>query len=236
MGELLAILTAVLWAIGVIFFKRSVSVVGPFALNLLKNCIAFVLLALTALAFQRSLTFSIPPRDLLVMLLSGAVGIGISDTLFLMTLARMGASRTALIDCMYSPFVILFSFIAFKETLTPVVVIGGCLILGSVLFGSQRKFGVNISQTQFLAGRFTGAAAMATVALAIILVKPLLNTYPLMVLSTVRMAGGIAILIPMLALHPDRKSVRKAARPQQAWRWIFWGTFFGSYLSLICWL
>src|SRR5438034_10662846 len=105
MGEVLAVLTAVLWAVGVIFFKRSVSVVGPFALNLAKNCIAFVLLAFTAIAFQRALKFSIPPRDLVVMLISGAIGIGISDTLFLMTLARMGASRTAVIDCLYSPFV-----------------------------------------------------------------------------------------------------------------------------------
>ena len=49
-------------------------------------------------------------------------------------------------------------------------------------------------------------------------------------------AGGIAVLIPLLVLHPDRKSVYAILRPQPAWKWMFWGTFFGSYLSLVCWL
>jgi drug/metabolite transporter (DMT)-like permease len=40
----------------------------------------------------------------------------------------------------------------------------------------------------------------------------------------------------MLPLHPDRRSVWKVFRQKQGWRWIFWGTFFGSYLSLVFWL
>src|SRR5688572_15507474 len=101
MGELLALLTALLWAIGVIFFKRSVSFVAPFALNLFKNCVAFLLLTATVIALGQMHTLSIPPKDLVVMLMSGAIGIGVSDTLLLMTLRRLGASRTALVDCLY---------------------------------------------------------------------------------------------------------------------------------------
>src|SRR5687767_6709035 len=101
MGELLALLTALLWAVGVIFFKRSVGFVAPFALNLFKNCVAFVLLAATAIVLGQTHTLSVPPKDLVLMLLSGAIGIGISDTLLLMTLSRLGASRTALVDCLY---------------------------------------------------------------------------------------------------------------------------------------
>ena len=67
------------------------------------------------------------------------------------------------------------------------------------------------------------------------LVKPLLNSYPLSV-RTVRMAGGIGVLILFLALHPDRRSVYAILRPQPVWKWMFWGAFYGSYLSLVCWL
>ena len=48
MGEFFALLTALLWAVAVILFKRAVGLVRPFALNLFKNCIAFVLLGVTA--------------------------------------------------------------------------------------------------------------------------------------------------------------------------------------------
>jgi drug/metabolite transporter (DMT)-like permease len=77
---------------------------------------------------------------------------------------------------------------------------------------------------------------MATVALAIVIVKPILGNYPLMLLSAIRMAGGITVLLPMLLISGERKSVLSAFRPQSAWKWMFCGTFFGSYLSLLCWL
>src|SRR5262245_23772440 len=119
MGELLALLTALFWALGVILFKKSVGFVDPFSLNVFKNCVAFVLLALTTISLGQLHSVSVPPRDLLLILTSGAVGIGVSDTLYFMALSRLGASRTALVDCLYSPFVILFSFVMLKERLAP---------------------------------------------------------------------------------------------------------------------
>jgi len=236
MGELLALSTALLWAIGVIFFRRSVGVVSPLALNLFKNCVAFALLSITAIGLGQTFTVSIPSRDLGIMLLSGAIGIGISDTLFLITLRRMGASRTALIDCLYSPFVIVFSFVALGETLSALTACGGLMILGSVILSSRRSFGGSITQRQFLLGCLSGGSAMATVALAIVLVKPILNSYPLMLLSSIRMAGGITVLLPIILVSGEHKSALSAFRPQSTWKWMFCGTFFGSYLSLVCWL
>src|SRR5690349_12261763 len=111
MGELLALLTALLWALGVILYKKSVGFVAPFSLNVFKNCVAFVLLSVTTIALGQTHTLSVPPKDLLLILLSGALGIGVSDTFYFVALHRLGASRTALVDCLYSPFVILFSFL-----------------------------------------------------------------------------------------------------------------------------
>jgi drug/metabolite transporter (DMT)-like permease len=235
-GEFLALLTALLWAIGVILFKRSIGFVSPYALSLFKNCIAFTLLALTALVLERTQILSAPPQDLLIMLGSGAVGIGVSDTLLFMALSRLGASRTALIDCLYSPFVILFSVIALNETLSPGDAIGGGLIVGSVIMTSQRGFGGSIKPRQLWAGCLFGASAMATVAFAVVLVQPLLSKYPLASLSAVRMAGGIALLVLALPLHSDRQEVYAAFRPQSTWKWMIPGSIVGSYLSLMCWL
>src|SRR5262245_13547619 len=106
MGEFLALLTAFLWAISVVLYRKSVGFVTPFALNLFKNCVAFLLLAITAVMLGQAQATAIPSKHLLIMVISGALGTGVSDTLLFMGLQRVGASRMALVDCLYSPFVI----------------------------------------------------------------------------------------------------------------------------------
>jgi len=236
MGEFLALVTALLYSSAVIFYKKSVVLASPFALNLFKNSVALVLLAVTSVLLGQTALLSIPGKDLLVMLLSGALGIGLSDTLFLMCLQRLGASRTALVDCLYSPSVILFSYLTTRETLAPLAILGGALILASVLVSSQRGFGAPMPRRVFWIGCALGAGAMATVAYAIVMMKPILNSYPLTLMSAIRMAGGLAVLIVSLPFHSERKSVISILRPQPAWKWMFLGTFFGSYLSIISWL
>jgi drug/metabolite transporter (DMT)-like permease len=236
MGEFLALMTALLWALGVVLYKKSVGYVPPFALSVFKTVVAFVLLATTTVAVGQAHTVSSSYTHLIIILISGAIGIGISDTLYFMTLSRLGASRTALVDCFYSPFVIVFSAAMLDETLPRLAVAGGFLILSSVLISSNRGFEKRISSKQLWTGCALGAAAMGTVGFAIVLVKPLLPSYPLAWVSTIRMAGGLGALALVLPLHPDRRAVYTAFRPQPGWIWMLLGTFFGSYLSLICWL
>jgi len=236
MGELLALLTALLHAIGVVLYKRSIAFVSPFGLNLFKNCVALVFCVSTAVFLGTTNFLSIPPSDLALMLVSGAIGIGISDMLFFMTLARLGASRTALVDCLYSPFIILMSFLFWSETLAPFALLGGVLILASVVLSSSRGFGGAITRRQFWIGCGLGALSMATVTFAIVLVRPLLHIYPLSQLITIRMAGGVAILVLLAPFSLEQKSVYAVFRPQQAWKFMLPGTFFGAYLSLFCWL
>jgi drug/metabolite transporter (DMT)-like permease len=236
MGELLALLTALLYSSAVIFYKKSVVAATPFALNLFKNSAAWILLAVTSLLLGQTALSSIAPRDLAIMLASGAVGIGVSDTLFLMTLKKLGASRTALVDCLYSPFVILFSFLTFGDTLTPHVIVGGLLIVGSVLVSSRRGFGFPMQRRDFWMGSLLGAAAMATVAYAVIMVRPMLHTYPLTLMNAIRMTGGLLVLLVALPFRADRKSVIGILKPHAAWKWMLPGSFLGSYLSIMTWL
>jgi drug/metabolite transporter (DMT)-like permease len=77
---------------------------------------------------------------------------------------------------------------------------------------------------------------MATVSFAIILVKPVLNSYPLIWIATIRLAGGLAVLLLLLPVHRDRKMVYRVFKPSPEWKWMAGGTFFGTYLSLITWL
>jgi drug/metabolite transporter (DMT)-like permease len=236
MGELLSLMTALLWALGVVLYKKSVGFVPPFALSVFKAVVALVLMVATAVVVGQTFSVSVSPTHFIIILLSGALGIGIADTLYFMTLSRIGASRTALVDCLYSPLVILFSALMLDERLSRFAVFGGILILSSVLISSNKGFEKKISSQQLWAGCALGAGAMATVGFAIVLVKPLLPLYPLVWVSTVRMAGGLAALVLLMPLHPDRRAVLETFRPHTGWTWMLLGTFFGSYLSLLCWL
>jgi len=236
MGELLALLTALLYSGAVILYKRAVGVISPFGLNLFKNTVALICLGLTAILARQTDIGAISTEHMLLIVASGVLGIGVSDTLFLMTLKRLGASRTAVVDCLYSPSVILFSFLTVGETLEPVAVLGGALIIGSVLLSAQRGFGVPISRRDFWVGCGLGALAMATVAYAIVMLKPILNSYPLILMNALRMASGLAMLWVCVPFHPERRRVYAELRPNDAWPWMILGAFLGSYLSIMTWL
>jgi drug/metabolite transporter (DMT)-like permease len=101
---------------------------------------------------------------------------------------------------------------------------------------SKRSFDIAIPRSQFWAGCLSGAGAMATVSFAIVMVKPVLGSYPLIWVATIRLAGGLAILLLLLAFQRDRKMVYRVFTPRPEWKWMAGGTFFGTYLSLITWL
>lgn len=115
MGELMALAAALIWSLSVVFFKR-VDDLPPTAVNLFKNSVAIVLLMLTlALMGAPLLDLRRSASDWLVLAASGVVGIAVADSLFFSALARMGAGSLAVVECAYSPFVVLTAVLALGE-------------------------------------------------------------------------------------------------------------------------
>jgi drug/metabolite transporter (DMT)-like permease len=67
------------------------------------------------------------------------VGIALSDTFFFQCLNLLGASLTAVVDCLYSPFVILFSFLFLGERLSFRQILGGLIPSASCWFPFAEK-------------------------------------------------------------------------------------------------
>jgi drug/metabolite transporter (DMT)-like permease len=55
---------------------------------------------------------------LLWLLASGLIGISVADTLFFVALRKLGAELTAIVDCVYAPFIIGLSFLILRERMT----------------------------------------------------------------------------------------------------------------------
>jgi len=128
MGEIYALVSAVVWAFAVILFKKSGETVPPFALNLYRALISCVLVLVTMLALREPLFSGAPLRDYLILFLSGIIGIAISDTLFHRSLNIVGAGITAIVDCLYSPFVVIIAYLSIGERFGPWQVATWCLV------------------------------------------------------------------------------------------------------------
>ncbi|MCK5258630.1 MAG: EamA family transporter, partial [Thermoplasmatales archaeon] len=105
LGEGFSLFTAVVWALAVILFRKSGETVHPLALNTFKNLMAFVLFIPTIWFFGETLFRPVPAHIYILLLLSGVIGVGIGDSLFFKSLNLLGAGLTAIVDCLYSPFI-----------------------------------------------------------------------------------------------------------------------------------
>ncbi|MBD2099818.1 DMT family transporter [Leptolyngbya sp. FACHB-261] len=115
-GELAALCGAVLWALVAAIYTRAGQQVSPLGLNLSKSTIAIGLLGVT-IALQGEAGPGLG-RPLLLLLLSGAVGVGLGDTAYFEALKELGAQRALLLEALAPPLTALLALIFLQETLS----------------------------------------------------------------------------------------------------------------------
>ncbi|MFH1862085.1 MAG: DMT family transporter [bacterium] len=236
LGEILALTTALTWGFSVILFKKSGETANPIALNVFKNLLALILVLPTMLLAGSRL---LPPasfEDYLLLLCSGAIGIGISDTMFFKSLNLLGAGMSASVDCLYSPFIILLSFIWLGERLKWLQMLGVFIIIAAVVIAAHRRSAGSSPKRDLVRGIFWGIMAMVTVAVGIVMIKHLLEEASLLWVTEVRLVGGMVVLCIVLLLHPRRRRIMGTLLLQKSWGYMLAGSFLGTYLSLILWL
>jgi drug/metabolite transporter (DMT)-like permease len=235
-GELLALITAVVWAVAVILFKKSGESVHPIALNLFKNVLAAALVVPTLYLVGGSLWRPAAASDYLILLVSGVLGIGIADTFFFMSLNILGAGLSAIVDCLYSPFVIALSVVFLRESLSIWQVLGVLLIISAVLGVTSGKWVADIPRRDLLRGMFWAAAALLLMAAGIVMAKPVLERSPLAWAMEWRLMGGILALLVIMALRRDRRAILSTLMGTRHWGYVVSGSWFGAYAAMFLWL
>jgi len=236
LGESLALIVAVVWAFAVILFKKSGETVNPIGLNLFKNVLALALILPTVWLFGQALVPSFSGHGYLLLLLSGALGIGVSDTLFFKSLNLLGAGLSAIVDCLYSPFIIGLSMVWLGERLTLLQVVGVVMIVSAVLAATSKKGTTTISRYDLVRGVIYGVLAMAVMALGIVMIKPLLNISSLLWVTEIRLVGGVGILILTVLVHPGRREIVGSIFERTGRVYMVSGSFLGAYVAMILWL
>jgi len=237
-GEVLSLVAAILWALALVLFRRSGEQVHPIALNLFKDVLAALLYIPTVYIAGETIFHPAPARDYWLMLASGAIGIGVGDTLLFYSLNMLGASAYALVSCMYSPVIILLSFVFIGESMTGLQLLGALLIVASVPEAGRRRRGDATAlpwKTQLL-GMLLGVLGVTAMGVGVVMIKPLLDVSPLFWAVEIRLLGGVAALGLIVGLHPKRVRIMRSLLVRSHHGVTFWGSLIGGYLAMACWL
>jgi drug/metabolite transporter (DMT)-like permease len=238
-GEFYSFICATLWAVAIVLFRKSGESVPPVVLNLFKNVVGLALLIATMLVV--GVPF-VPPAmsrlDWLTLMGSGLLGIGIADTLLFQSLNRLGAGGSAVVDCLYSPLVILCAVLYLGEPLHPVLLASMALIVGAILVGTWGPGAALATSTrrERLEGVALGALSMLLMAIGIVVAKPVLERADVWWASALRLASALPLLLAQ-ALRPDlRRHLRHAFTPGPHWRVLVPSAVVGAYLAMVLWI
>ncbi len=236
-GEGLSLLAALSWGAAIVCFKFVGDTMPPLALNLFKNVFGLLAIALTLL-WVNGPTWPFAESDAVWLLLSsGVLGIAIADTLLFQSLNILGASRSAIIDCLYSPFTVLFSFLILDESLSLFTALGALCILAGILVAGLKSSQERLPMRRLIEGALLGVVSMALMAMGLVMAKPVIDAYPVLWTISLRMGAGTVALVLVTSLRKEwRREVRLAFTPNKVWGIALLGTFLGAYLSLIFWL
>ncbi len=235
MGEFFALMTALIWALAVILLKRSGETVPPFALNLFRVVVSTCLLLPTVAAGGQG-GWQGSRRDVLILFASGIIAIATSDTLFHMSLNAVGAGISAVIDCLYAPLTVLFAAVLLGERLSALQLLGMALVLSGVLAAARHDPPHGVSRRQLVLGVIWGTLSMITLALGIVIAKPVLDHSPVLWATAVRQIGCLGVMVPGALLSPRRREFLRVFKPSRSWRFSLPGAVLGSYLALIFWI
>jgi drug/metabolite transporter (DMT)-like permease len=237
-GEFYSIACALLWAGAVILMRKAGESLTPTALNLFKNTLAAVLLGITVLVFSPALP-ALSAASLALILVSGLLGIAAGDNLYLAALNRIGASRMAAAQTLYSPFVLLLSALFLGERLTGQQWLGAAAVLGGVVVvngvdGFRRVADGGVPGLG--RGLALGAASVFLMAVGVLMSKPMLEAHDFLWVVWLRVLAGVGGLLVVVAWQRSVGGLLAEYRAARHWPQIVAAAVAGTYLSMLLWL
>ncbi|MBD2018769.1 DMT family transporter [Leptolyngbya sp. FACHB-36] len=231
-GELAALGAAAIWAVASIVYTQVGRQLSPLMLNLVKGCVAIVLLVLTLL-LRGELLPQVSTHSLGLLLLSGAIGIGFGDTAYFQALNRIGPRRSLVLEALAPPLAAVLAAQFLNEQLQTGAWAGIALtIVGVVWVVVERT--PEIPQATSLSGvgfgvlaavGQAGGAVLSRAALLEAAVDPLWSTF-------IRLAAGVLVLLVWRLLQRRSPQDLKPLRSPQLALTIAATAFASTYLAI----
>lgn len=239
LGSVFALSSAFFWALAVILFKKSGDNFSPLSLNIYKSMVALVLITLTMLILGIPFFPDVEPMAWVLLALSGFLGITLADILFFTALNHLGAGLVAVVECIYLPSVLFFSFLLLGERLGLGGIIGSLLVFSAILVGSMFRENKDkkIPMTrETLVGIISGLLSVVLMALGIVMIKGVLEHTNVFWATLVRVIAGCITLFAIVIFHPRRKKYIDELKFSRAWLIALPASVSGNFIALLFWV
>ncbi len=234
-GEVTALACAALWAFGSIIYSRVGRHVAPIPLNLTKNLFAIGMFLVVLMA--RGQVFGeIEGQAWLMLLVSGAVGVGFGDTAYFESLNCLGPRRALLLAILAPPLVGLLAFLFLGEDLGTGSWLGILLTIAGVTWVvTERVLDMTVGHVRLGRGVSFGLLAALSQAAAVVLSRAALTRTSVdpFASALIRLIGAVVVLLVWVTV---------SRRPRDEWPWyqqskkrmgfIILATFTGTFLGI----
>ncbi len=232
-GLLGSLASCILWASAVILFRKTADHVTAFGLNVGKNLVGFLFFTLTLLIMGHNLFPAIPLKDFLYLAISGVVGVGIGDMLFMKSLKMLGAGFNAIVSCLYTPLMILAGVFIFSETISIRLILGAILVVSAIVVSSLDD--MDKRPKHLVTGILIGTLSILANVTGAVLFKGLLHRYSLFYIIWVRLFMGCLFLLLFYVFHPKRRELLSGLELSRNWVGLGISGILGTYLAILAW-
>jgi len=211
-GELAALGAALCWTFSAVFYKRALASTTPVSANTIR-CVGTSLTLITILAILRKIEVltELSTQTLFLACVSGLIGLGLGDTLYMFSLKTIGVSRAVPITCTYPLFSLVLAYFLAGETITMQVAAGAITIVFGVWLLSAEKTDITANKTSrnnrvigVVSALCTAAAWSISISMINLAVKNSQSIEHAYVVNTVRLLA-VAVLFFAYSLARNRE-------------------------------
>ena len=234
LGDFYAILTALCWSCGVIFFEIAGRVLNSLQISLLKNIVG-VLGFISFIILQGDPFPDFIGQEYFILIISGIIGVAIGDIFFLASLRRIGSSLSAIVSTGYTISIFILAFLMFGEVISFISYIGGVLVILGVVIGTIDR-DLDRTPKEILYGVSFGLLANLCTAYSVLLLRPIMDVHPVVPIALVRFSIGMIISAFGILYLNGKLALRETILKGFSNYNLLAGAFFGTFLSVIFWL
>ena len=232
-GVAAALGAALCWTLASALWRRLPTSLGPAQLNLLKNLVALGFQLPTVLILGQAGLGA--PWPMLLLVLSGVLGIAAGDSFYFAALRRLGTRRTLTIDAGGPAVTAAAGALLLAEVPAPRQWLGIALISLAVLLVARQKpsEGQAVLPGQQRLGIFCGLAALLCGGGGALLARAALRDSMLSPLqsATIRLAAAALVLLPLLWRLPAPGRLPQPA--QLRWPLLLIATLLGTSVGIV---
>ena len=242
-GEIFSLMAALFWSIAVVIFRSLSNSISPFLINALKNTIALICFIILLLILKIPLwndTFT--NTQYIKFIISGFLGMGIADAVFIYALSKIGANRIAILNC-FEPVVIYFLTLFFLSGnwLTGIETVGFIIVIISILIISYERDESDIPPKVKQQGLILQICAILFSSISMVMIKNILNDSQnepdvILWIALFRLFVGFLISWTIFLFLKDYKQLLKALRGRSLIIKVISSSILGTFMALTCWI